>query len=93
MSNHERKAQIFKALSDPRRIAIIELLQEGSLCACKITEQLGIVQSSLSYHMKILCDASIVECWNVGKWTHYEISKDGGENIVKIIKELMVLEG
>ena len=81
-------AQIFKALSDEHRVEIIKLLQRGDMCACNISDNLNLSQSKLSYHMKILCESKIVESWNEGKWTHYKISKKGGEEAVLIAKDL-----
>lgn len=88
LTEHEKKAQIFKALCDPKRIAIIELLQNGELCACNLIATLNIAQSALSYHMKILCESGIIESWNVGKWTHYQISETGREHAIKTLKQL-----
>ena len=69
-------AQMFKALSDPNRLVILTLLIEGEVCACKILEQLKITQSTLSYHMKMLCGCELVECRRDGKWMHYSINAD-----------------
>ncbi len=86
--NEERTAKIFKALCDPKRVSIIKLLQLGNKCACNITDELGIAQSALSYHMKILCESGLVECEYVGKWTHYQISDAGSEFAINLLKEL-----
>lgn len=88
LTEHEEKAKIFKALCDPKRIAIIELLQNGELCACNLISTLNIPQSALSYHMKILCESGIIESWTVGKWTHYQISKAGREHAMRILVQL-----
>lgn len=68
-------AGYFKALSDPNRLVIIDCLREGERCACVILEQLQITQSTLSYHMKMLCDCCIVTCRKEGKWMHYTLNK------------------
>lgn len=88
VTEREKKAKVFKALCDPKRIAVIEILQSGEKCACKLMEELGIAQSALSYHMKILCESGIVESWYIGKWTHYKISQSGSEYALQILKEL-----
>ncbi len=75
----EMDAKTFKALSDPNRLMIIETLQNGDKCACKILEELNIVQSTLSHHMKILCDSGLVESNKVGKWMHYVLNKEAFE--------------
>ncbi len=81
-------AKIFKALCDENRVKIVKLLQNGEKCACNISDTLGLSQSKLSYHMKILCEGGIIECWYVGKWTHYKISENGSENAINVLKEL-----
>ncbi len=88
MTEHEKIAKIFKALCDPKRIAIIEVLQNGEKCACDLIERLDIAQSALSYHTKILCESGIVECWYIGKWTYYKISKEGSQLALDILKNL-----
>ena len=59
---YEEMAKVFKALSDPNRIFILEMLKSGEKCACKILEELHIGQSTLSHHMKILSDSGIIKC-------------------------------
>ncbi len=80
--------KVFKALCDENRVQIVQLLQSGEKCACHISDALGIAQSKLSYHMKILCESGIIESWFVGKWTHYKISASGSEAAIKLLFEL-----
>lgn len=89
MTTEENTAKIFKALCDPKRIAIIELLKSGEICACEITAKLDIAQSALSYHMKILCESGLVDSWYVGKWTHYQISQTGANIAKQSLEELL----
>lgn len=86
--NHEKNARVFKALCDEKRLAILELLQDGEKCACVLIEDMGIGQSSLSYHMKILCDSGIVDSRQEGKWTHYRISVEGSAQATTLLTEL-----
>ncbi len=79
MDSYEYDAKIFKALCDAKRLAIIELLRSGEKCACKLIEASGMGQSTLSYHMKILCESGFVKSRNEGKWTHYSLSENGIE--------------
>ncbi len=90
MIENEKTAKIFKSLCDPNRIAILKLLQSGEKCACKLLEELNIGQSTLSHHMKILCDAEIVKGRKEGKWTHYSFNDEGikkAKNILDSITE------
>ena len=70
-------ARVFKAFCDENRLQILAMLRTGEKCACMLLENLNIGQSTLSHHMKILCDAGIVEGRAEGKWTHYSISEKG----------------
>ena len=72
-----KEAGIFKAFCDDKRLRILELLQDGEKCTCVLNEKLDVPQSTLSYHMKILCESGVVEGRQEGKWTHYSISKEG----------------
>lgn len=81
----KRTAVIFKAFCDENRIRILQLLQDGEKCACKLLEEMNITQPTLSHHMKILCDSGIVEGRKEGKWTHYSISKEGTEYAKKCL--------
>eukprot|EP00831_Metopus_contortus_P060619 TRINITY_DN5251_c0_g1_i3.p2 TRINITY_DN5251_c0_g1~~TRINITY_DN5251_c0_g1_i3.p2 ORF type:complete len:122 (+),score=11.49 TRINITY_DN5251_c0_g1_i3:237-602(+) len=82
------RINIFKALADEKRLRILEHLQRGEKCACFLTDDLGIAQSALSYHMKILCESGFVKKREEGKWTHYSISKHGSEKAIQVLKEI-----
>ncbi|MDD3140513.1 MAG: metalloregulator ArsR/SmtB family transcription factor [Lachnospiraceae bacterium] len=88
MNQYEQDAKIFKAFCDPNRLMIIEMLQSGEKCACKILEELNIVQSTLSHHMKILCESGLVESSRVGKKIHYSLSKNGFETATARLEEI-----
>ena len=81
-------AKVFKAFSDEHRLMILDLLKDGEKCACVLLESLDIVQSTLSHHMKILCESGIVNGRREGKWMHYSLSKNGCEYVQKLFKNL-----
>ena len=85
---NEKNAKVFKAFCDEKRLAILELLRSGEKCACTLIEQMEIGQSSLSYHMKILCESGIVESRQEGKWTYYRLSESGSKYAAKLLIEL-----
>lgn len=86
-------AKVFKALCDERRLEILTLLRSGEQCTCNLAQKIGMPQSSLSYHMKILCESGIVIGTEDGKWTHYTISKEGAEKAQKLLKEITAVNG
>jgi len=62
-----------KALSDPNRARTLKLLEERELCVCEIQKLLGLAQSTVSKHMKILEDAGLVERKRQGSWIMYSL--------------------
>lgn len=87
---YENQAKVFKAFCDEKRLRILELLRDGEKCACILVDQLNMAQSSLSYHMKILCESGIVDSRQDGKWTHYKISEKGSSFAVKLLQSLIM---
>lgn len=87
-NNYKKNAKIFKAFADEKRLAILALLQSGEKCACVLIDQMEISQSSLSYHMKILCESGVVESRQEGKWTHYRLSEAGSKYAANLLLQL-----
>jgi ArsR family transcriptional regulator, arsenate/arsenite/antimonite-responsive transcriptional repressor len=81
-------AKVFKAFCDENRLMILEMLRSGEKCACKLLENLNIGQSTLSHHMKILCDSGVVRSRAEGKWTHYSLNDDGIGYAKTLLNEL-----
>ena len=73
---------------DIRRDRILELLRQGEQCACKLIDGTGMAQSTLSYHMKILCESGIVKGREVGKWTHYRIDPEGSKHAIDLLTQI-----
>lgn len=92
MEKHEKNARVFKAFCDEKRLAVLELLQDGEKCACELLEKMDISQSTLSHHMKILCESGIVTGRKDGKWMHYSINKSGAEDAKLLIDELTTVK-
>lgn len=85
MRDHAADARVFKAFCDENRLQILEMLRSGEKCACVLLENLQISQSTLSHHMKILCDSGIVTSRRDGKWTHYSISETGSRKAAELL--------
>ncbi len=80
---------LFKALSDPHRLAIVGMLADKEYCACHILIEFQISQSTLSHHMKILCDANMVNARRAGKWTYYSLNKNTLQHCKAVLAELI----
>lgn len=84
-SSYKETARVFKAFCDENRLQILEMLRSGEKCACMLLDELQISQSTLSHHMKILCDSGIVQGRKEGKWVHYSIDPAGAERARKLL--------
>ncbi len=67
--------RVMKALSDPSRVKIMKMLQVKELCVCEITAVLGLAQSTVSKHLRILEDAGLVDSSKEGAWVNYKIAQ------------------
>ena len=89
---YEKNAKVFKAFCDENRLMILELLKTGEKCACKLLEDLNISQSTLSHHMRILCESGVVYARKEGKWTHYSISGEGAVYARELLDQITKLQ-
>ncbi len=79
---------IYKALADPHRIKIVEILTHGEECNCNIGEKLGMPLSTLAHHMKVLSAGGMVIPRKSGKWTYYKLKKEQLLNAKDIIDSM-----
>jgi len=75
----EATADLFKALADPARVRIVNVLATNDgepVCVCPLVEPLGLTQPTVSHHMKRLLDAGLVEREQRGKWAYFSLKSD-----------------
>ncbi len=68
--------KVFKALADPTRLRIMLLLRRRELCVCELMFILGMEQSRISHHMRVLRDAGLAEDVRDGRWIIYRIPEE-----------------
>lgn len=73
--NYDELSVMLKALADPKRLKIIDLLSCGSLCACDILDHFEFTQPTLSHHMKVLERSGVVTVTKEGQWHHYQLTE------------------
>ncbi len=97
MDEIEKLAEIFKALSDPTRLRLIKSLSinEGALCVNALSHMLGVTQSAVSQHLRVLRQAGLVRGERRGNFVHYLLEKGVLEKyknrIVKTLGEEFVV--
>jgi DNA-binding transcriptional ArsR family regulator len=75
MDEVEELSELFKALSDPTRLRLVQLLAEhkGSLCVNALAHKLGVSQSAVSQHLRVLRQSRLVEGERHGYHVHYAL--------------------
>jgi ArsR family transcriptional regulator len=76
---------LFHALSDRTRLSILERLRLGERCVCDMTDMLDAAQSRLSFHLKVLKDAGLVNDRREGRWMYYTLNQDGLREMADLI--------
>jgi ArsR family transcriptional regulator len=79
----ERMAVIAKALGDPIRLQVVDVLRRhaGEVCVCELVPLFDVGQSTLSHHLKKLRDAGIVDSQRRGLWAYYYVRPDALEEL------------
>lgn len=81
--NFEKYAKLAKAVADPKRVKILDLLSCGEMCACDILEHFDFTQPTLSHHIKVLSEAGLVVSEKRGTWHYYTIDQETAGNYIK----------
>jgi ArsR family transcriptional regulator len=79
------------ALSDPIRLRILDVLGEGKRCVCTLQETLEIAPNLLSYHLRVLREAGLVEAMRRGRWVDYQIAAAAGNAVAAALPSALSL--
>ena len=71
-------AEMFKALADPARVQLLSLIkaQPDGECACNLLDAVALSQPTVSYHLKVLHDAGLLDRERRGHWVYYRVRAD-----------------
>jgi ArsR family transcriptional regulator len=83
-----RTAQLFHALSDETRLAVLDMLRDGERCVCELQDALDAAQSRLSFHLKVLKDAGLVYDRKEGRWSYYSLATDALDTAQRALQKL-----
>jgi ArsR family transcriptional regulator len=84
----ETYVQFFNALSDKKRLMIVDMLSYGELSGRHILGKFQITQPTLSHHMKILCSCGLVQGRKEGKWIYYSLNKEEAKDFKEFLNTL-----
>jgi ArsR family transcriptional regulator, arsenate/arsenite/antimonite-responsive transcriptional repressor len=82
----EATADVFRALADPARVRIMNVLatSDEPVCICNLVEPLGLSQPTVSHHMKKLADAGLVDREQRGKWAYFSLRPIAAEKLTAV---------
>ena len=97
MDDVDKLVEIFKTLSDPTRLRLVKLLNEcgpgvckgGPLCVNALAHQLGVTQSAVSQHLRILRQAGLVRGARKGTFMHYSLDPEGLDKYRHALRETL----
>lgn len=79
-------AAVFKALADPSRVQIVNLLANASdpVCVCDFMPRLELSQGTVSFHLKKLLDVGLLEREQRGTWAYYSLTREGLDRLADV---------
>jgi ArsR family transcriptional regulator len=80
-------ADVFRALADPARVRIVNLLATSGepVCVCHLIEPLGLTQPTVSHHLKKLTDAGLLERERRGRWAYFSLRSQAVERLAAVV--------
>ncbi|MGZ4133500.1 MAG: metalloregulator ArsR/SmtB family transcription factor [Actinomycetota bacterium] len=81
-------ATLFKALADPARVRIVNLLATSAapVCGCDLEGPLGLSQPTVSFHLKKLHDAGILDRDKRGVWVYWSLNRDAARRLGEVLR-------
>ena len=91
--NVEKISKLCRALSVDTRVRIVDALRNGPLCVGALTCRLGITQSAVSQHLRVLKEAGIVRTERRGNFIHYQLNDSEMQNFINIVGNMFLDRG
>lgn len=83
----ETRAQTLSAVADSIRVQILDILTLGRHCACDIQDEVGVAANLLSYHLRVLREAGLVEATRRGRWVDYQLAPDAADIVIAALPD------
>jgi ArsR family transcriptional regulator, arsenate/arsenite/antimonite-responsive transcriptional repressor len=87
VASHAHLARLFHALSDETRIRVVDMLVSGEKCVCDLQDAVGAAQSRLSFHLRVLREAGLVNDRRQGRWNFYSLRPDVLDEMSAFLQE------
>jgi ArsR family transcriptional regulator len=81
--------RLFKALADRHRVRILNLLAsaDDAVCVCKLEPALGLSQPTVSYHLRLLTEAGLLERERRGRFAYYRIASGALDRVAELVRQ------
>jgi ArsR family transcriptional regulator, arsenate/arsenite/antimonite-responsive transcriptional repressor len=86
-TNLTEAARWFHALSDATRLQVVELLGRGEMCVCDLQDAVGAAQSRLSFHLRVLREAGLVNDRRAGRWVFYSLRPEALDELAAWVQD------
>jgi ArsR family transcriptional regulator len=83
------RSEVLKAIADPTRLEILEMLSPQIRCNCHFQEHLDLAPNLLSYHLKVLREAGLIVGTKRGRWVDYALTDNARDLISSALPEGM----
>jgi ArsR family transcriptional regulator len=77
----EKRATLFSALGDPIRLQVLDELTSGLQCVCELQQTIDVAPNLLSYHLRVLREAGLVEASRRGRWVDYRLADAAAQSV------------
>ncbi len=81
-----RASALFHALSDETRLVVLDMLRDGERCVCDLQGALDSAQSRLSFHLRVLREAGLVNDRKEGRWSYYRLNQQALEEVHDLVR-------
>jgi ArsR family transcriptional regulator len=81
------RTEVLKAIADPTRLEVLEMLSRQVRCNCHFQERLGLAPNLLSYHLKVLREAGLIEGTKRGRWVDYALTQTAAGLVASSLPE------
>lgn len=81
--DYQKAAERVKALADPTRLKILDMLATEEMCVCEIIDRLHLSQPAVSHHLKTLRQADVISDRKEGKWVFYSLNRESYSELVQ----------
>ncbi len=89
MEKYNDQSEIFKALSHPTRLAILDLLRNGDECVCHMESCLGLRQAYISQHLMVLRNAALITNSRSGLNRYYTLNNDSIIDLIDLVSKIL----